>query len=162
MERVRGALTNLTKVMHSMGMDQPGGLQANLNSMQDGANRFAGGSRQVAEAVTQLVDQVKQLGTGLDQASAFLLSLKRDAAQPAMAGFHIPAQLLRLKAFENAAKVFISPDGHSARYLVQTKLNPFSSEAMDQVTTITQTARGPNRIPHWRTLRYRWRDTPWD
>lgn len=141
-ERVRGALTNLTKVMHSMGMDQPGGLQANLNSMQDGANRFAGGSRQVAEAVTQLVEQVKQLGAGLDQASAFLLSLKRDAAQPAMAGFHIPAQLLRLKAFENAAKVFISPDGHSARYLVQTKLNPFSSEAMDQVDTITQTARG--------------------
>lgn len=141
-DRVRGALANLTKVMHSMGMDQPGGLQANLNSMQDGANRFAGGSRQVAEAVTQLVDQVKQLGAGLDQASAFLLSLKREASQPAMAGFNIPAQLLHLKEFKNAAKIFISPDGHSARYLVQTKLNPFSSEAMDQVNTITQTARG--------------------
>ncbi|GBE65031.1 putative membrane protein, MmpL family [Mycobacterium sp. MFM001] len=141
-DRVRGALTNLTKVMHSMGMDQPGGLQANLSSMQDGANRFAGGSRQVADAVTQLVDQVKQLGAGLDQASAFLLSLKRDAAQPAMAGFNIPTQVLHLKQFKNAAKIFISPDGHSARYLVQTKLNPFSSEAMDQVNTITQTARG--------------------
>ncbi|ORV98561.1 hypothetical protein AWC14_12795 [Mycobacterium kyorinense] len=141
-DRVRGALANLTKVMHSMGMDQPGGLQANLNSMQDGANRFAGGSRQVAEAVTQLVDQVKQLGAGLDQASAFLLSLKREASQPAMAGFNIPAQLLHLKEFKNAAKIFISADGHSARYLVQTKLNPFSSEAMDQVNTITQTARG--------------------
>lgn len=141
-DRVRGALTNLSKVMHSMGMDQPGGLQANLNNMQDGANQFAGGSRQVAEAVTQLVDQVKQMGAGLDQASAFLLSLKREAAQPAMAGFNIPAQLLHLKEFRNAAKIFISPDGHSARYLVQTKLNPFSSEAMDQVNTITQTARG--------------------
>ncbi len=141
-DRVRGALTNLTKVMHSMGMDQPGGLQANLSSLQDGANQFAGGSRQVADAVTQLVDQVKQMGAGLDEAATFLLSLKHDAAQPAMAGFNIPAQLLHLEEFQKAAKVFMSPDGHSVRYLVQTKLNPFSTEAMDQVNAISQTARG--------------------
>lgn len=139
--RVRGALTNLTKVMHSMGMDKPGGLQGNLSSLQDGADRFAGGSRQVADAVAQLVDQVKQLGTGLNEAAAFLLSLKHDAAHPAMAGFNIPSQLLRLEEFTKAANIFISPDGHSVRYLVQTKLNPFSTEAMDQVNTITQTAR---------------------
>jgi RND superfamily putative drug exporter len=140
-ERLRGALTKLTNVLHSMGMDQPGGLQANLDSLQDGANRFAGGSRQVADAVAQLVDQVKQLGAGLSESAAFLLSLKHDAADPAMAGFNIPAQLLRLKEFQQAAKVFISPDGHSVRYLVQTKLNPFSPEAMDQVNAISATAR---------------------
>ena len=48
-DRLRDALTKLTNVMHSMGMDQPGGLQANLNKLQDGADRFAGGSRQVAD-----------------------------------------------------------------------------------------------------------------
>ncbi|WP_025736076.1 RND family transporter [Mycobacterium genavense] len=141
-DRVRAALGKLTKVMHSMGMDKPGGLQANLNSMQDGANRLAGGSRQIADAVAQLVDQVKQLGAGLGESATFLLSLKRDAAQPAMAGFNIPPQLLRLEEFQKAAKVFISPDGHSVRYLVQTKLNPFSTEAMDQVNAITAAARG--------------------
>ncbi|CDO89683.1 hypothetical protein AWC29_22985 [Mycobacterium triplex] len=141
-DRVRAALGKLTKVMHSMGMDKPGGLQANLNSMQDGANRLAGGSRQIADAVAQLVDQVKQLGAGLSESATFLLSLKRDAAQPAMAGFNIPPQLLRLEEFQTAAKVFISPDGHSVRYLVQTKLNPFSTEAMDQVNAITAAARG--------------------
>ncbi|MEZ0350445.1 RND family transporter [Mycobacterium sp. pR1184] len=141
-DRVRAALGKLTKVMHSMGMDKPGGLQANLNSVQDGANRLAGGSRQIADAVAQLVDQVKQLGSGLGESAAFLLSLKRDAAQPAMAGFNIPPQLLQLEEFQKAAKVFISPDGHSVRYLVQTKLNPFSTEAMDQVTAITAAARG--------------------
>jgi RND superfamily putative drug exporter len=128
--------------MQSMGMDQPGGLQANLSSLQDGADRFAGGSQQVAEAVTQLVDQVKQMGAGLDEAATFLLSLKHDAAQPAMAGFNIPSQLLHLEEFQKAAKVFISPDGHSVRYLVQTKLNPFTTEAMDQVNAISATARG--------------------
>lgn len=141
-DRLRGALAKLTKVMHSMGMDKPGGLQANLSSMQDGANKLAGGSRQVADAVAQLVDQVKQLGAGLSESAAFLLTLKRDAAQPAMAGFNIPPQLLHLEEFQKAAKVFISPDGHSVRYLIQTKLNPFSTEAMDQVNAITAAARG--------------------
>lgn len=159
-DRLRNAFAKLTNVLHSMGMDQPGGLQANLNTLQHGADRFAGGSRQVADAVAQLVDQVKQLGAGLSESAAFLLSLKHDAAQPAMAGFNIPSQLLHLKEFQQAAKVFISPDGHSVRYLVQTKLNPFSTEAMDQVNAISATARGPNRIPRWRTPRYRWRDTP--
>ena len=141
-DRLRGALTNLTKVMQSMGMEQPGGLQANLATLQDGANQFAGGSRQVADAVAQLVDQVKQMGAGLSEAATFLLSLKHDAAQPAMAGFNIPAQLLHLDEFQKAAKVFISADGHSVRYLVQTKLNPFSTQAMDQVNSILATAKG--------------------
>ncbi|BBZ51864.1 MMPL family transporter [Mycobacterium heidelbergense] len=141
-DRLRAALAKLTNVLRSMGMDQPGGLQGNLNKLQDGANRFAGGSRQVADAVAQLVDQVKQLGAGLSESAAFLLSLKHDAAQPAMAGFNIPSQLLHLKEFQQAAKVFISPDGRSVRYLVQTKLNPFSTEAMDQVNAIGATARG--------------------
>ncbi|HEU4362885.1 MAG TPA: MMPL family transporter [Mycobacterium sp.] len=141
-DRLRGALTNVNRVMHSMGLDQPGGLQATLTNLQDGADRFAGGSRQVADAVTQLVDQVKQLGAGLSDSSVFLLTLKHDAAQPAMAGFNIPSQLLRLAEFKKAAEMFISPDGHSTRYLVQTTLNPFSTEAMDQVNTISATARG--------------------
>ncbi|ORB03026.1 hypothetical protein BST30_18910 [Mycobacterium mantenii] len=141
-DRLRAALAKLTNVLHSLGMDKPGGLHANLNSLQDGANRFAGGSRQVADAVAQVVDQVKQLGSGLDESAAFLLSLKRDAAQPAMAGFNIPPQLLHLEEFQKAAKAFISPDGHFVRYLVQTKLNPFSTEAMDQVDAISAAARG--------------------
>ncbi len=141
-DRLRHAVAKLASVLQSMGMDQPGGLQANLSSLQSGANRFAGGSRQVADAVAQLVDQVKQLGGGLSESAAFLLSLKRDAARPAMAGFNIPSQLLHLKEFQEAAKVFISPDGHSVRYLVQTKLNPFGTEAMDQVDRIMATARG--------------------
>jgi RND superfamily putative drug exporter len=142
MDRLRGAFANVSRVLHSMGMDQPDGLQANLNSLQDGAARFAGGSRQVADAVAQLVDQLKQMGAGLSESAAFLLTLKHDAAQPAMAGFNIPSQLLHLEQFNKAAKIFISPDGHSVRYLVQTKLSPFSTEAMDQVNAISGTARG--------------------
>lgn len=139
--RVRTALANLTNVMQSMGMDKPGGLQTNLRSMQDGADRVAGGSRQIADGVAELVNQVKQMGAQLDAAAAFLLTLKTGAAQPAQAGFNIPAQLLKLDEFTEAAKIFVSPDGHSVRYLVQTELDPFSTEAMDQINAITDAAR---------------------
>src|ERR1700734_976356 len=141
-DKMRAAIATLTGVLKSLGMDQPGGLQGNLDQLQGGANQFAGGSRQIAEAVNLLVDQVKQLGAGLSESATFLLSLKKDAAQPSMGGFNIPAQLLHLQEFQDAAKVFISADGHSVRYLVQTKLNPFCTAAMDQVNAILATAKG--------------------
>ena len=58
-----------------------------------------------------------------------------------MAGFNIPPEVLALPDFQAAAKAFISPDGHSVRYLVFTKLDPFSTAAMDQVNVIADAAR---------------------
>ncbi len=37
----------------------------------------------------------------------------------------------------------VSPDGRTARYAIQTRRNPFSTAAMDQLTSIVDTARGP-------------------
>ncbi|MDR3662958.1 MAG: MMPL family transporter [Mycobacterium sp.] len=140
--QLNGAMTNLTKVMRSMGMDSPAGAQANLTKLRQGADRSASGSREVANGVDEVVDQITLMRSGLDQAGAFLLSMKHNAAGPAQAGFNIPPEVLQLEAFKSASKMFISPDGHSVRYLVLTKLDPFSAAAMDQVTTIRDTARG--------------------
>jgi RND superfamily putative drug exporter len=59
-----------------------------------------------------------------------------------MAGFNIPPQVLDTDDFKKLARMFISPDGHAVRYFIQTDLNPFSTEAMNQVNSITDTARG--------------------
>ncbi len=141
-QQLQGALTNLTKVMRSMGMDSPAGAQANLTKLRQGADRSASGSREVANGVDEVVDQIKLMRSGLDQAGAFLLSMKQNAGGPTQAGFNIPPEVLKLEAFKSASKMFISPDGHSVRYLVLTKLDPFSAAAMDQVNTIRDTARG--------------------
>ncbi|SHV09044.1 MmpL family protein [Mycobacteroides abscessus subsp. abscessus] len=125
-----------------MGLDKPGGPQAGLNQLRQGADRLAGGSQQVAGGVDQLVGQIKVIVNGLNQASNFLLTMKTNAADPSQAGFNIPAEVLNNPDFQRAAKAFISPDGHSVRYLVQTKLNPFSPEAMDQVNQISDVAKG--------------------
>lgn len=139
--QLNSTLSQFSSAVRSMGLDRPGGLQAGLTQVRQGANRLADGSQQVAGGVDQLVDQVKLMGDGLDEAAAFLLAMRHNAADPSMAGFNLPAQVLQADEFKMAAKIFISPDGHTARYLVLTNLSPFSPEAMDQVNAITDAAR---------------------
>jgi putative drug exporter of the RND superfamily len=163
---LRRALTTVIGAMGSLGMGNPGGMRAKINFLQQGANTLADGSRQLADGVQLLVDQVKKMGFGLGEASAFLLAMKNDATTPAMSGFYIPAQVLSFATGEGGshaampagaqdllgglnvdqlkklASAFVSPDGHAMRYLIQTDLNPFSSAAMDQVDAITAAAQG--------------------
>jgi putative drug exporter of the RND superfamily len=113
-----------------------------VTQMERSANALADGSAQLADGVQALVDQTKQMGTGMNQAAGLLMSIKRDASAPSMTGMYVPPQLLTTNDFKNAAKLFISPDGHSARYLVETSFDPFSTQAMNQVQTILDTARG--------------------
>ena len=72
----------------------------------------------------------------------FLLAMKKDASAPSMAGFYIPPQLSDSGRLQEGRQRFVSPDGHAVRYLVQTEFNPFSTDAMDQVNAIIDTARG--------------------
>ncbi|CDO30786.1 RND family transporter [Mycolicibacterium porcinum] len=140
--KLNAALASVNKAVNAMGLNKPGGPQSGLKDLQSGANRLAGGSREVAGGVDELVKQIKVISAGLDQASAFLLTMRNDASDPAQAGFNIPPEVLNMPEFKKASSAYVSPDGRSVRYLVQTKLNPFSSEAMDQVNQIQDIARG--------------------
>jgi RND superfamily putative drug exporter len=70
-----------------------------------------------ADAIQQMIDEVK--------------ALIKDTAQTG-------------GGLNSALTAFISPDGHTARYLVQTNLNPFATGAMNQIRDITDAARGPH------------------
>jgi putative drug exporter of the RND superfamily len=140
--KLNAAMANVAKAVNAMGLDQPGGPEAGMTELQQGANRLANGSREVAGGVDELVKQVKVIAAGLNEASTFLLTMRNNAADPSQAGFNIPDEVLNLPDFQKASEAYISPDGRSVRYLVQTKLNPFSSEAMDQVNEIYDVARG--------------------
>ncbi len=127
------SMSSISGSLHSLGLDTPGSARTRLVTVQKGANDLAGASRQIADGVTMLVDQTKQMGAGLSQASAFLMAMGQNASEPSMAGFNLPAEVLNTDEFKKAAQIFISPDGHAARYFIQTNLNPFSTEAMDQL-----------------------------
>jgi putative ABC transport system ATP-binding protein len=47
----------------------------------------------------------------------------------------------------DASTFVLSPDGYTARYLIQTKFNPFSTAAIDQLNSIAATAREFQRDP---------------
>jgi RND superfamily putative drug exporter len=137
------SMNSLTGTMGSLGLINPGGgTQSPLANMEQGLDSLADGGRQVADGVQLLVDETKRMGADLGDASEFLLAMKNDAATPSMAGFYIPPQVLDSDDFKKAAAFFVSADGHAVRYLIQTDFDPFSTTAMDQVTAITDAARG--------------------
>lgn len=117
-------------------------LQTTMSQAEQGSQLLADGSRAVAGGVKQLVDSTRQIGGGLNEASQFLLNMKHDTdGKSSMAGFNIPPQVMTRDEFKQGAAIFISPDGHAARYLVQSALNPFSTEAMDQLAKIVKAAQ---------------------
>ena len=142
------AVQNLTALLATAGNglraagNSTAGAQQQIAQLQAVADQLADGSRRLAEGVRALVEQTKQMGLGMNRAADLLLSMKRDASQTAMAGMYIPATVLSSDDFKNAAKIFISPDGHSVRFVVESKFDPFSTAAMDQVGPILDTARG--------------------
>lgn len=135
------SLQSAAQSLHALGFDNPRTAQRRIIEMQTSTNDLADGGRQVADGVQLLVDQTKELGLGLDTASAFLMEMGHEASQPSMAGFNVPRQVLGTDDFKRLAKTFVSSDGHSVRYFIQTDENPFSIQAMDQVNTILATAQ---------------------
>ena len=127
--------------LESPGVGNPAGVQQKVAQIEQSANALADSSKQLAAGVQTLVDQTKKMGVGMTQAADLLNSIEQGASQPSMAGMYIPPSALTTDTFKNAAKLYISPDGHSARYLVETKFDPFSTEAMNEVAPILDTAR---------------------
>ncbi|MGV0625191.1 MMPL/RND family transporter [Mycolicibacter minnesotensis] len=147
-QTLKGTVDSLTRSLQSasgslraLGLDSPRSAQRRIIGLQNGANEMAGASRQVADGVQLLVDQTKELGLGLGSASAFLMAMGNDADRPSMAGFNVPPQVLGTDDFKALAQTFVSPDGHSVRYFIQTDEDPFSTRAMDQVNAILATAQ---------------------
>jgi len=138
---LRRAIHTADGAMAAISAGNPDGAQGQLTSLQDGADKLADGSRQLADGVRLLVDQTRKIGAGLGTASAFLLGMKNGATKESMSGFYIPPEAMKQHDFKTVADIFMSPDGHATRFLIQTKLNPFSTAAMDQINAITAAAR---------------------
>lgn len=142
-DRIRKAGSSLDSAvsgLKQLGINDPAGLTAKLESLTQGANLLAESSKALADGVKLLVDQTRGMGGGLNQASEFLLGMKHNANTPQMAGFYVPPEILTRAEFEKAATLFVSPDGHTVRYLVQTALDPFGVPAMDQTNAIVKAA----------------------
>ncbi|WAJ44419.1 RND family transporter [Mycobacterium sp. Aquia_216] len=138
-QRLQTAMRRLSSLLAAAGNAN---VSQRLAHLQEGADALAGGSQRLDQGVRALVDQTKKMGVGMNQAADLLLSMNRDASRNSMAGMYIPPKVITSNDFKNAAKMFLSTDGHSARFIIETKFDPFSTAAMDQVASILGTARG--------------------
>ncbi|MBJ7341498.1 MMPL family transporter [Mycolicibacterium sp.] len=81
------------------------------------------------ELATRLHDSTSAMG----RAAAFLHEVRRDSTGSSGSGFYLPAGLLDSPDFRTAADRFLTPDGTTAVYFIQSTLNPYSTAAMDLV-----------------------------
>jgi putative drug exporter of the RND superfamily len=122
--------------------DMDFGVGDQLDGLQAGADALAAGSAQLSAGVSRLVEATNKIATGLQTAASLLASLKHDTATSAsMGGFFIPPSALTDTDLRTATQMFVSPDGHTVRYLFTTAYCPFGNQAMDQVDEITRVAQ---------------------
>ncbi|WP_051198871.1 MMPL family transporter [Gordonia shandongensis] len=148
---VTGLSRDLTGVLATMdrsiarlgGMD----LAEQFAELDDGIGQMADGARQLADGVGALVDSTVENLAGMGQVAAALrASSTNTEGSDAATGFYLPAETFENPDFAAVARQFISPDGRSVRYAVQTDVDPYSGEAIElskQIAEVAQDAR-PN------------------
>ena len=94
-----------------------------------------------------LVDSNIEMLGGMSQIAAQLQDSARDTAgSDAATGFYLPPNSLHDRQFAEVARQFISPDGRTARFVIESGYDPYTAEAMTlgQHITDVATAATPN------------------
>ena len=120
---------------------QNAGLPAEIRQLQSGIGRLAYGARALAVGVHTLADSNIALLGGMSQIAAQLReSARATQGSDAAAGFYLPPNALQDKRFSDAARQFVSADGKTARFAIESQYDPYTAEAMALVHKITDVA----------------------
>lgn len=136
--QLQGSLNVLDSALQTInGQD----LGTRLSQLQTGVRALADGARQLSGGVSALVDSNLQLLAGLSQVAAQLRAPARDIGNSDSAtGFYLPADAFKDQQFSQVARQFISPDGKTVRYVVQTAYDPYTADAMRLANSLSKVA----------------------
>ena len=113
-----------------------------LAQLQDGVAQLAAGSRTLAGGVAALVDNTMETMAAMAQVAVQLqTSARATAASDAASGFYLPAETFENKTFAEVARQFVSADGRTVRFAIQSDLDPYSAAAMKLAAQIRTTSR---------------------
>jgi len=111
-----------------------------IDMLRDGIGRLADGAAQLAAGVDALVDETTTTIAGMGQVAALLrASAAETTGSESAGGFYLPPDAFDDQDFSTVARQFVSPDGRSVRYLVQTDVDPYSQEAIELSNRIAET-----------------------
>jgi len=120
---------------------QNAGLPAEIRQLQSGIGRLAYGARALAVGVHTLADSNIALLGGMSEIAAQLReSARATQGSDAAVGFYLPPKALQNKRFSDAARQFVSLDGKTARFAIESQYDPYTAEAMALVHKITDVA----------------------
>ncbi len=111
--------------------DKLGDLSSGASQLADGAGRLAGGTQQVAASLPELED-------GLAAAAQHLRKTSTAADDPISGGFYLPPTALKNADFGAAMRLYLSPDGHTARIAVLGRTDAFGPEASSRTAEIRE------------------------
>ncbi|MEZ0367194.1 Acyltrehalose exporter MmpL10 [Mycobacterium talmoniae] len=145
LDEVQSAVTALDKAFGALG--NPADLSANIGRLQDGIGQLSAGAHALAGGVHALADSNIEMLSKMGQVAAQLQNAAHaSTGSDAASGFYLPPDVFDNRQFAAVAKQFLSPDGKTARFAIETAFDPYSIEAMKlahQITAAAQTAR-PN------------------
>jgi RND superfamily putative drug exporter len=142
---VQTAVTSLDKAFGALG--DPADLAGNIGSLRDGISQLASGAQALATGVHTLADSNIEMLSGMSQIATQLQnSARASTGSDSSTGFYLPTNAFENRQFADVAKQFLSPDGKTARFAIESSHDPYSVEAMNlahQITDVANTAR-PN------------------
>jgi RND superfamily putative drug exporter len=138
--QLQGAANTLDRSMAVLG-GRGTDLPAQLVRLQSGIGQLASGARALAVGVHTLVDSNIEMLGGMSQMAAQLQdSARGTAGSDAATGFFLPPSALQDRQFAVVAKQFISADGRTARFVIESGFDPYTAEAMALGQRITDVA----------------------
>lgn len=154
---VTGTLTAIQSTLSTL--DSPAGtrgnpsdLAGNIRRLQDGISQLAAGAQALATGVHTLADSNIDMLSGMSQiATALHNSARASAHSDAASGFYLPANIFENRQFSDVARHFLSADGKTARFAVESNLDPYSAEATHlahQITEVADAARPNTALAH--------------
>lgn len=136
---LQSAVASLNKALGALG--DPADMAGSIRRLQDGISQLASGARALATGVHTLADSNIEMLSGMSQIATQLQNSARSSTgSDNSSGFYLPDSAFENRQFADAAKHFLSADGKTARFAIESSYDPYSSEAMTLAHKITQVA----------------------
>ena len=134
---VQAAAASLDKAVGALG--NPADVAGNMRRLQDGVSQLASGAQALATGVHALADSNIEMLGGMSQIATQLQNSARMSSDSS-SGFQLPEEAFKDRSFTDMAKYFLSPDGKTARFGIESSCDPYSVEAMELSRKITDVA----------------------
>ncbi|CQD11293.1 MmpL family transport protein [Mycobacterium europaeum] len=154
---VTGTLTNVQSAVGALDkafgtLGDPADLAGNIRRLSDGVGQLASGAQALATGVHTLADSNIDMLYGMSQIAIQLQNSARASARSdSSSGFYLPGNVFENRQFADVAKQFVSPDGKTARFAIESNFDPYSAEAIHlahQITDIANAARPNTALAH--------------